>query len=41
MFRQYQFVIIVELMHVHAHTAKGNLTPKIDKTLEVLNAIGT
>ena len=28
-------------MHVHAHTAKGNLTPKIDKTLEVLNAIGT
>ena len=35
------YVVIIGLMHIDAHPAKGNLTPKIDKALEVLNTIGT
>ena len=35
------YVVIIGLTHIDAHPAKGNLTPKIDETLEVLNAIGT
>ena len=35
------YVVIIGLTHIDAHPAKGNLTPKINKTLEVLNTIGT